>query len=354
MSPIRTRAQIRRKSGVFPPPSPPAPTGKTLVQPHGPIAPAMRSSIIKKLARRRTSFKIEVLADRTSSLNVAQQKKLRRMTSFHPETVSLIEATPVDELKKAPSVQVNEKRRRRVVPPISPSPNTSVVHRGQGQQTGGQPRSILRVFRDDEPPRPPPSDIAPAGTLRGNSNVLGTPLYALSEVPRGITMLSVDDTPSGLSSAVSGESSGAGAEKAPCATLRVPVKPTPTERNGSAAIPPSRPQATGTTGTMTSATQAPRAAVDGPPAILRSSAPVGPTRTKARCPTNNPINDRAPAPAPLPNEMPVVRQQGWLKLPENRVDRWIMVFCMVYAPIILPLLLRVLVLTCGDIDHRLW
>ncbi len=151
MSPIRTRAQNRRKSGASPPPFPPASARKTQ-QPL--MASATRSSNVKKTARRRKSFKIEVLADRTSSLNVAEQKKLRRKTSFHPETVPLIKATPspLDETKKAPQVsaQVDEKRRRRAsrtprpslhvhwaenlrrVVSISPSQSTtSVLQRGQ-------------------------------------------------------------------------------------------------------------------------------------------------------------------------------------------------------------------------------
>lgn len=92
---------------------------------------------------------------------------------------------------------------------------------------------------------------------------------------------------------------------------------------------------------MMSSTADGRATVSGTPALLNSSVSIRPTRTKARRVTGS-TNDRAPKPAPLPVETPVVRHQGWIKLPENRIDRWITIFYLVYTPIILPLVLRVL------------
>lgn len=158
MSPIiRTRAQNRRRSGVPLPPTPPGAPGGEELQP-----PVTRSSNIKKIARCKT-FKVEVLADRTSGLNVAQQKKRRRMTSFHSEIAPLLnEATPVGEFKEAHSTQTNEKRRRRDarmsprtslhvhwaenlrrVAPISPSPNTAVIQRVQVRPF----MRVLQTFR---------------------------------------------------------------------------------------------------------------------------------------------------------------------------------------------------------------
>ena len=140
MAPIRTRAQNRRKSEVSQTPSPLAP-----------IASVTRSSNLRKTARRRKSFKIEVLADLTSSLNVAEQRKFRRKSSFHPDSVPLIKATPLTGVRKespTPSTRSSRRRRRiasyraslhvhwaenlRRVAPISPSSCTSSVpRRGQ-------------------------------------------------------------------------------------------------------------------------------------------------------------------------------------------------------------------------------
>ncbi|KAM5532757.1 hypothetical protein V8D89_013554 [Ganoderma adspersum] len=371
MSPIRTRAQNRRKSGVSPPASPLAPTKNAL--PH--MAPATRSPNIKKTARRRKSFKIEVLADLTSSLNVAEQRRPRRKTSFHPESVPLIKATPLDEVKKASPTQATRKRRLRMatyraslhvhwaenlrrVAPTSSSSSASDPQRGQGEQAGGQPRSILRVSRDDWPVAPPASNITPAGTLRSSSNVLGrAPLYVLPEVPRGITLrrpwresrvsphprasgsqtLSVEDSPS---DPISDESFAAGPGQASCETIGVPVKSIGTDRNNPTLILPSRPTATRTTDATSSATQE-RATVNKPTAAVKCSGSIRLNQVKARRLTT-PADTRAPAPALLPAEIPVVPQHRWLNLPENRVDRWIMIFYMIYAPIILPLVLRVL------------
>lgn len=398
MSPIRTRAQNRCKSGVPPPRSPLVPNEAAAVR--SPKAPASsRSSKIKKTVRRRKSFKIDVLSDLTSSLNVVEQRKLRRKTSFHPEPVPLIKATPPDEVKKASPAQATRKRRLRIanyrsslhvhwaenlrrVAPTSPSSSTAVAQRGQvraymrpadgsttcridltricvlkGEQAGGQPRSILRVARDDQPVAPPTSNITPTGILGSSSNALGrAPLYVLPKLPRGVTLrrprasphprasgsqtLSVDDSPSDLTRPISNESFAAGMGEASRATTSVPAKSTGTNRNNLAPIPPSRPKTTRTIGATSSAAQE-RAIVSRSTAAINSSGSIRPSQARARRLTTH-VNNPAPALAPLPAEIPVLPQHRWLNLPENRIDRWIMIFYMIYAPIILPLVLRVL------------
>ena len=173
----------------------------------------------------------------------------------------------------------------------------------------------------------------------------------LSEVPRSVTLrrpwresrasphprasgsqtLYVEDSPP---DPISEECLTAGAGQASCTTTGVPAKSTGINKNNPTLILPSKPKATRPTGATSSSRPAVAANTLG---SIRS------TQVNTRRLTTL-VDNRAPTPALvlLPAEIPVVPQRHWLNLPENRIDRWIIIFYMFYAPIILPLVLRIL------------
>ncbi|TBU64681.1 hypothetical protein BD310DRAFT_913103 [Dichomitus squalens] len=348
MSPMRTtRWQMRASAVPLPsyradPPSSRAPS---------PTIASQRLTPIKKVKRRKQVLPVvplgkqQVLADRSSRINEMQDAKRRRASSFHPASASLSKGTPVRSKMIGPGRRTRPSNHVRWVDNANGGRVPLATVRHYESQDNGlearhvvRPRPILTVYRDT-PPATPQFQSVTSDSENSSSSTLcdQTPSYTPSPVPSGVTLRSrrgssraslqsarldsslVDDSDTSADDSTSGGSFDAGPSTSTRLQAIRPTEITPHVHEDA-----------------TSSRALPRSVAPG----LAPHRLAGTSTFRACRSAHNTWNAYDARVYPSLHAFDDQDARRWL--PRNRANRYFLIFCMVYTPVLLPLLARAL------------